>query len=207
MASLTVPNASFLLNQTLAEAGDFTSTLEDPTLPAAIKKVVALSGKDEGINEAPSILITIANIPGTSSAGSVSKAIEVYGFSFAARRKSVEGKDGQLQASGNVIIEDLIVVCPDDAFVETVIQSVCNGANVGNVSLYFLRNIGATAQVDSQIDLTNCRISSFFEGQIVSTIGFGFDTIKVTYFPVADTGTASGKVAAGFDLTTNAVVK
>ncbi|HQS84771.1 MAG: hypothetical protein B7Y25_07610 [Alphaproteobacteria bacterium 16-39-46] len=207
MASLNVPNASFLLNQTLSEASDFTSTLEDPTLPAAIKKAIANSGKDEGINEAPSILVTIANIPGTSSAGTISKAIEVYGFSFAARRKSVEGKDGQLQASGNVIIEDLLIVCPDDAFVETTIQSVCNGANVGNVSLYFLRNIGATAQIDSQIDLTNCRISTAIASQLTITIGFGFDTIKVTYFPVGDTGTASGKVAAGFDLTTNAAVK
>jgi len=207
MASLTVPDPSFLLNQSLAEASDFTSTLEDPTLPLAIKKVVALSGQDEGINEAPSILMTIANIPGVSQAGSVSKAIEVYGFSFSARRKSVEGKDGQLQASGNVIIEDLIVVCPDDAFVETVIQSVCNGANVGNVSLFFLRNIGPTAQIDSQIDLTNCRISSFYENQLVSTIGFGFDTIKVTYFPVGDDGKPSGNVSAGFDLTKNAPVK
>ncbi|MBS0184864.1 MAG: type VI secretion system tube protein Hcp [Proteobacteria bacterium] len=207
MATLTVPNPSFLLNQTLTEASNFASTLEDPDLPAAIKKVIALSNKDEGINEAPSILMTIANIPGVSKAGSISKAIEVYGFSFAARRKSVEGKDGQLQASGNVIVEDLIVVCPDDAYVETGIQSICTGANVGNVSLYFLRNIGTTAQIDSQIDLTNCRLSSFYENQYVSTMGFGFDTIKVTYFPVADTGTASGKVSAGFDLTTNAPVK
>ncbi len=207
MTSLIAPNPSFLLNQALSEAGDFTSTIEDPSLPLAIKKVIALSSKDEGINEAPSILVTIGTIPGTSKAGTISKAIECYGFSFAARRKSVVGKDGQLEASGNVIVEDLIIVCPDDAFVETAIQSVCNGANVGNVSLFFLRNIGQTAQVDSQIDLTNCRISSFYEGQIVSAMGFGFDTVKVTYFPVGDDAKAAGKVAAGFNLTTNAAVK
>lgn len=207
MTFLMAPNPSPLLKQSLEESSDFTATIEDASLPASINKVIALSAKDDGINEAPSILLTIATIPGTSAAGSVSKAIEVYGFSFAARRKSVVGRDGQLEASGNVIVEDLIVVCPDDAFVETTIQSVCTGANVGNVSLYFLRNIGDTAQVDSQIDLTNCRISSFYENQVVSTMGFGFDTVKITYYPVGDDGTAKGQVSGGFNLTTNAAVK
>ena len=204
---LITPDQTDLFNQTLNEMGNFAGSLEDPTLPSAIKKMIMLAQTIEGTNEAPSVLLTIAQIPGAAKVGSISNAIEAYGYFTSARRKSVVGKDGQLQASGHLVIEDLFVVCPDDAFVETCIQSACNGQNVGNVSLYYLSNIGTTAQVDFQIDITNARISGFYEGELVSAIGFGYDTMVITYFPVGDDAKTSGKVAAGFNLTTNAVQK
>lgn len=204
---LTTPlDPSSLSNQLLTEQSDFTGTVENSNLPAAIKRMIALSANDQGTNQSPSILLTIASIPGTSQAGSVSKAIECYGFYFAARHKSIVGENGQLQASGHVIVQDLVVICPDDAYVEPAIQNISNGTNVGNVSLFFLRNVGSTGQTDIQIDLTNARISTIYETESVTAMGFGFDTVKVTYFPVGDDAAAKGKVGSGFNLTTNAVV-
>ena len=207
LSVLQAPATTSLLGQELLEANDFTATVEDPSIPLSIRNIIALAEQAEGTNEASSVLVTIAQIPGTSAVGSVSKGIEVYGWSFAARRKSVEGADGQLQATGHVVITDFFMVLPDDSWVESAIQNTFDGANVGNVSLFFLRNVGPTAATDFQVDLTNCRITALYEGEYVTALGLGFDTIKLTYFPITDDGKASGQVAAGFDLTKNAPVK
>lgn len=204
---LTVPSTAGLLPQAMLEAGNFMATVEDASLPPSIVQSIQLASQTEATNRAPSILVTIDQIKGTVAAGGISNAIEVYGWHIAGRRKSVEGADGQLQATGQVILTDLLIVCPDDSFVETSIQAAFDGQNIGKLALTFLRNVGDTAKPDFQINLTNCRLSYLLETEVVTTLGIGFDTIKIVYFPIGVDAKASGQVAAGFNLTTNAPVK
>lgn len=200
---LTNPDATSLLSNMSIESNSFTSILEDPSLPTAIKSMISIADRAQGTNEAPSLLLTIQKIPGTAKVGAVSNAIEAYGYYLAARKKVLVGSNGQLQTSSHVIVYDLLVVCPDDSFVETCLQAIANGENIGNVSLYSLRNIGTTAQTDFQIDLTNARFSAVHEGNVVTVLSMGFDTITITYCPVGDDAKASGQVPAFFNLTTN----
>lgn len=205
---LTAPSITDLMQQELIESSNFMGSVEDGALPSAIMQAIKLGQQTEATNRAASILLTIDKIPGTDQTiGGISKSIEVYGWYIAGRLKSLAGAINQDEASAQVIVENLIVVCPDDSFVEPSIQNTFDGANVGNVSLTCLRNVGDTAKPNFQINLTNCRISFICQTVAVTTLAFIYDTIKMTYYPIGPDDKASGQVAAGFNLTTNAAIK
>ncbi len=203
----TTPFSPLYATQHFEQSG-FTHSDED-NFRALLESLIALETANlgEATNESASILVTIKQIPGTAKAGKISKAIEAYGYYIAGRKKSVVGENGQLLSSGHVVLWDLCIIFPDNSFVESAIQETFTGKNVGDVKLAYLRNDGKTAQPAFEIDLSNARISALRETETGTSMSFGFDSIKITYFPVGDKGAASGKVAAGFDLSKNAQKK
>lgn len=204
---LTGPQLTSLSRRELIETNNFLATIQDADLPAAIARGIQYGEQAEGTNRAASVLLTIEKIQDVVAVGGLSKALEAYGWHIGGRKESVEGADGQLHSSGEVVLSNFTVVCPRGPFVPTSIQSTFEGMNVGKVSLTFFRNVGKTAQKDFEFQLTNCRISFFMSTLAVAVFSFIYDTIKMIYYPIGDDGKASGQIAAGFDLTKNADVK
>lgn len=191
-----------LYSAQLFEQSGFThsdATSLNPSFEALI--ALELANLAEATNESASVIVTIKEIKGTAKVGSISDGIEAYGYYISGRKKSVVGENGQLLSSGHVVLWDLCVIFPDNAFVESSIQEVFTGKNVGDVKLTYMRNAGKTAQPAFEIELTNARISALRETESTTAMSFGFDSIKITYLPEGDDATAAGKVAAGFDLT------
>lgn len=161
-------------------------------------------------NETVSCVLVVDELEGNVEVGDFESAIECVHFEISAQKSTVVGENGQLLSSGRVIITDLVTLLRSDSFSGPAFQAAFNGANVGDVTVATMRNIGDTAQTAFQLIVHNSRIKNIEEGVGDGNIGdvvrmrFGFDSIEMEYFPIDDTAEVAGGVGASFDLTTNA---
>ena len=164
----------------------------------------------QGVNETPSCLMIIENIPGLIAVGDWEDAIDVATFEWSGQKSTQVGDNGQILSSGRVIAYDLVVTARWDNWSVEAFSKHFSGENVGEVTLVVIRNVGDTAQTAFETVLTNCRITSILEGQgsghsgDLVRIQFAYDTVEHKYTKMGDDGTDEGQVAAGFDLNANA---